>query len=408
MTIPVASSEVQAELAALASRDLGVEPFRAATLPLWAGLRGTGSQLWLDTGDLDEAAQHWTAEFSALTTNNTLLNKEIQKGIYDQLIAATAPLLRALPPARQVLEVGFLLNARHGQRLAKRYGGLVSVELSTELAHDVAGSLHYGRRYAAISKDFVVKIPLSPAGMLAARTLAAEGIRINFTLGFAARQNHVIARFVRPAWVNVFLGRDNAYVIDNQLGDGANIGEKALLASQRTLRDVKTGTKQIAASLRSAEQVAAIAGVDVYTMPTAVAGKVRAGAAPAWRDRTGEDPAVNIPAAAKPARLNTLWDIDESAELFAASLVELPPATPDELIDRAEACGAGEMFPRLTAADQQRIAADGKIPKHAAWADRIARGELAVDTLLTMAGLASFTADQAALDQRIRKCLGLG
>ena len=75
-------------------------------------------------------------------------------------------------------------------------------------------------------------------------------------------------------------------------------------------------------------------------------------------------------------------------------------------MDRAHASGAGDLFPRLSDADHTRIASDGKIPKHAAWAERIATGELAIDTLLNLAGLASFTQDQGALDARIAKFLG--
>ena len=54
--------------------------------PFWASLRETGTELWLDTGDIEEAEANWTSEMSALTTNNTLLNNEIQKGIYDVFI----------------------------------------------------------------------------------------------------------------------------------------------------------------------------------------------------------------------------------------------------------------------------------------------------------------------------------
>lgn len=53
----------------------------------WQSLRDTGTELWLDTGDIEEAEANWSAEMSALTTNNTLLNNEIQKGIYDVFIA---------------------------------------------------------------------------------------------------------------------------------------------------------------------------------------------------------------------------------------------------------------------------------------------------------------------------------
>ncbi len=51
------------------------------TDPFWESLRETGTELWLDTGDMEEAEANWSAEMSALTTNNTLINSEIQKGI---------------------------------------------------------------------------------------------------------------------------------------------------------------------------------------------------------------------------------------------------------------------------------------------------------------------------------------
>ena len=71
-------------------------------------------------------------------------------------------------------------------------------------------------------------------------------------------------------------------------------------------------------------------------------------------------------------------------------------------MDRAHELGVGDMVPRLDAADLKRIASDGKIPDHGHWAERIAAGELAIDTLLNRSGFASFAADQADLDDRIR------
>jgi transaldolase len=46
--------------------------------PFWESLRETGTELWLDTGNIEEAEANWSAEMGALTTNNSLLNNEIQ------------------------------------------------------------------------------------------------------------------------------------------------------------------------------------------------------------------------------------------------------------------------------------------------------------------------------------------
>ncbi len=74
--------------------------------------------MWLDTGDMEEAEANWSAEMSALTTNNTLLNHEIQKGIYDVFISEAKSVVRDLPQEERVKEIAFILNARHGLRLA--------------------------------------------------------------------------------------------------------------------------------------------------------------------------------------------------------------------------------------------------------------------------------------------------
>ncbi len=382
--------------------------------PFWKGLQATGTRLWLDTGDIDAAARQWTREFSALTTNNTLLNKEVQKGIYDAVIKEAGGLLGARLGDQRVLEIAFILNALHGLRLVKVFGARVSVELHTAIADDVEAAVAYGRRFARVSPShFIVKVPLTAAGLLATRILRREGIPVNFTLGFSARQNYLAARFAAPSYVNVFLGRLNAYMTDNALGDGLLVGEKATLASQagvaRASKGAKEPTLQIAASMRGGSQVRDLAGVDVMTMPLATAAEAHAGLDGKWQSKVREVYRVSLAAGVEETalRLSTLWDITDRDESLAGSLVDQEPSTAQELVDRAHALGSGDLFPRLGDADIQVIASDGKIPKQARWSERIARGELAIDTLCTIAGLQSFTADQRALDDRIRRLIAV-
>jgi transaldolase len=376
--------------------------------PFWQGLKEVGTELWLDTGDIDGAAKSWTREFTALTTNNTLLNKEVQKGIYDGLIRQAGSLLSSLEPEQRVMEIAFILNALHGLRLAQVFGARVSVELHTATADDADAAFAYGRRFHRISPEsFIVKVPFTPAGLIAARKLRQEWIPVNLTLGFSARQNHLAAAFAFPSYVNVFLGRLNSYVTENSLGDGLMVGEKATLASQQAVAELSRAnnkkTLQIAASIRAGSQIQDLAGVDVMTIPLAAAVEARAGKAPEWRSR--RDAAYSVKLASgvdqKRLRISTLWDVTEEEKALAASLASRPPSFPEELVRRAHELGARDLFPLLSGKDKQTIAEDGKIPKHARWEERIAKGQLAVDTLLNLAGLASFTTDQAALDKRI-------
>ena len=117
--------------------DLHAERLETESDPFWKALCNRGTELWLDTGDIDGATPLWIDEFTALTTNNTLLNAEVQKGIYDDLIQKAADMLSGLDTQTQIIEIAFILNARHGLRLAQRFGGKVSVELHTDLAHDI-------------------------------------------------------------------------------------------------------------------------------------------------------------------------------------------------------------------------------------------------------------------------------
>lgn len=379
---------------------------------VWRAVRGTGTGLWLDTGDVDAAQSLWTREMSALTTNNTLLFKEVDKGIYDELVPGAATALREVSPDVSqdmlVQEIAFVLNAVHGLKLVRTFDADVSVELHTALSHDVDASYEYGKRFHAICPDrFIVKVPLTPAGLLAARRLRDDGIRINFTLGFSARQNWLIAAVAQPTWCNVFMGRINAFLADNGLGDGVNAGEKATLASQRCLRDKGLGVKQIGASIRNGGQIRDLLGLDVFTMPTGAAKGFLDLGVPAGeiRDRTADDPAVDFgnadPAADK---LDVFWETTEEfgAAVDAAARLDPKAAQATDVVGVLQRHGAGDLFPLLTDEENARVAKESKIPVYTSWKDHVRSGKASWDGMLSAAALASFAQDQNKLDDRIR------
>jgi transaldolase len=387
--------------------------------PLWAAAVHTGTALWLDTGDVDAARSLWTREFQALTTNNTLLNKEVQKGIYDELVPDAAALVRGVGPGlgeqHVVQEVAFVLNAVHGLKLVRTFDADVSVELHTALANDVDASVQVGKRFHAISPDrFIVKVPLTPSGVIAARRLADDGIRVNFTLGFSARQNLLIGTLAQPEYVNVFMSRINAFLADNKLGDGLNAGEKATLASQRVvrrLRDDGSTTRQIGASMRSGQQCLDLLGLDVFTMPTAAAKEFLQKDPPfdLIRDRTQDDPRVTFASGvdAQKDRLEVFWTVSDAFERAMKRLagVDVETLTAKALQASLAESGCGDLFPTFTPAETAKLTKEGKIPVHATWRERVRKGEASWDGILTAAALASFTQDQLALDERIGRLL---
>jgi len=390
------------------------------SLEVWRDLQATGTALWLDTGDVDAIHELWTQEFVALTTNNTLLNKEVQKGLYDELVPKAAGIVKDAEPGMTnellVQEIAFILNAVHGLRLVKTFDSDVSVELHTNLAWDTDASYQYGKRFAEICPDrFIVKVPLTPEGVFAARKLRADRIRVNFTLGFSARENYLIAVGARPNWVNVFMGRCNSFVADAGLGDGDNIGEKATLSSQRNLRRVckqhGLDVLQIGASMRGGQQAYDLMGLNVYTMPTGVAKDYleRNPDKSEVRDRTADDPAVSLSGgrSLEEEGIDALWAVTpEMARAMAALLKEdLDAMTGAQLRAFTKDHGIADLFPELSDADRQRITADGKIPKYEPWVDRVKSGTASWDGLLTESALASFATDQGKLDDRIREHL---
>lgn len=382
----------------------------------WRRLRALGTELWLDTGDMDAIAELWTQEMSALTTNNTLLNKEVQKGIYDDLVPRAASVVREAAPGISesllVREIAFVLNAVHGLRLVQRFGADVSVELHTAVARDAEASYHYGRRFAAISPEhFIVKVPLTPHGLLACRRLRRDGVRVNFTLGFSARENYLIARVARPCWVNVFMGRCNAFVAQAGIGDGRGVGEKATLASQRMLRELGVDVRQIGASMRDARQVYDLMGLDVLTMPVPVAHEYLEMDPPPEEihDRTGSDPEISLAPGhtVEGERLDCFWVVDETLRQATDQLLreDLDAMTGEALQILLRDWAVTDLMPELDAAERERLAAGGKIPDYAAFRDAVQEQRTAWDSLLTEAGLLSFAADQAKLDERVRRLI---
>jgi len=391
-------------------KNLNEKQFAGKQDPFWESLRNTGTELWLDTGDMDEAKANWSAEMSALTTNNTLLNNEIQKGIYDILISEAKSIVRDLPPEDRIKEIAFILNARHGLRLASRFGGYVSVELHTDTAHDINAIQYYGKRYHEICPDqFIIKVPYTAEGLIGARLLKDSGVKINFTLEFSARENVLVTRLARPDYLNVFLGRIGAYMVNNNLGDGTGAGEMAVISSQNWVTGLSAEnpwqTKLIAASLRNQSQLELLAGTDVFTMPPKVAASGRKELSGKFTSRIHENYDISMFDSAKEARIEKFWEVNNKVLGFAERVASKVPSSGSELIQIAHEEGCEDMFPALTKEEKKFIASDGKIPLHSRWEKKIGEGKIAPDTLLTLAGLASFTADQEMLDERIRSII---
>jgi transaldolase len=139
----------------------------------------------------------------------------------------------------------------------------VSVEINPHIL-DTEGMIEAARKIAPISKNFVIKIPATEAGIAAARRLEQEGIRTNVTLIFSAAQAILPAKngslFVSPfiGWKEAN-GEDCRQYIQDIVDIYANYGF--------------TGKTQIiCAAIRTPKQFVdcAVAGADIVTAGLAV------------------------------------------------------------------------------------------------------------------------------------------
>ncbi len=411
-----ASNELDEIVHRIACQPFGEEPENAwDSEPLLRAVKSQGSELWIDTGDLELAQSIWKQELTALTTNNTLANQVVQSGVMDDVIKETIKKLNeagaGLSQDELIMEIGFVINCRIALRLVDAFRVRVSVELHPNVARDISKSLHYARRYFNVCRShFIVKLPLTPEGYLAVRKLGQEDIPVNFTLGFSARQNYLAARLSNPKFVNVFLGRLNAVVSDNQLGTGKYVGEKVTMATQREINDVKKSdasiqTRLIAASIRNGDQVADLAGVDVLTIPP------KAMESFIGSERTPEDIRNNVDQKWEPgiydhnsmsSRLPQLWEVSRPFKEFCDKLLSQSPLDRFDGKDLVAFCDEHgmDLFYPFSQEELETILNDGKIPKMDRWPSKVA-----VDDLMTQSALQSFSKDQAELDDRIRSFL---
>jgi len=383
--------------------------------PLLARLKELGSELWIDTGDLELAQSIWKTELTALTTNNTLANQVVQSGVMDAVIQETVDKLAeaasGLSREELIMEVGFVINCRIALRLVEAFKVKVSVELHPAISRDIEKSVEYGKRYFAVCPDyFIVKVPLTPEGLLATRRIRQENIPVNLTLGFSARQNYLAARLANPNYVNVFLGRLNAVVADNSAGTGEWVGEKVTLHTQSAVEEVRNNhaavkTRLIAASIRNGGQVATLAGLDVQTIPPKAMKEFQeSGRTPDQIQKT-EGTALNPELGSGhdwSARVAKLWDVDGDFRKAVDRLMargDLDQMSGFDLVRLCEDSGL-DLFHPFTGQDLNKIQDDGKIPKLADWS-----GAIALDDLMTQSALQSFTKDQNLLDGRIASFL---
>ncbi|MCE2505521.1 MAG: fructose-6-phosphate aldolase [Nitrosopumilaceae archaeon] len=150
------------------------------------------------------------------------------------------------------------------EEITKIIKGDVSLEVvSTEFS----GMMEEGKRLREYGDNVVVKVPMTPDGLKACKSLSSEGIPVNVTLVFSPNQALLAAKS-GAKYVSPFIGR-----LDDIGQDGMNLIQdiKDIFKNYPHLK-----TEILVASVRHPMHVvdAAKIGADVVTLPPGVLDKM--------------------------------------------------------------------------------------------------------------------------------------
>ena len=146
------------------------------------------------------------------------------------------------------------------EALLKEITALVDGPISAEvISSESGGMVEEGRQLAQLHPNIVVKIPMTTAGLVAVKQLAADGIRTNVTLVFSPSQALMAAK-AGASYVSPFVGR---------LDDISENGLKLVQDILDIYDNYGYATEVIVASVRHPIHVveSALMGAHIATIP---------------------------------------------------------------------------------------------------------------------------------------------
>ena len=182
------------------------------------------------------------------TTDTAVLRELARTGLVDGVTTNPSLIMKSGRPMLEVIA-----------EICDIVEGPVSAEVAAISADDMIAE---GARLALVAPNVVVKVPLTPEGLIATRELSRQGVQVNVTLCFSAVQAMLAAK-AGAAYISPFIGR-----LDDLGEDGM-----ALIAEIRAVYDnYDFDTEILAASIRTTDHVrrAAIMGSDCATIPPAI------------------------------------------------------------------------------------------------------------------------------------------
>ncbi len=273
-----------ATVVALGRSAQAARPRPLESSPLLAAVRRAGTRhIYADTADVAElesaigtASGALLAEVDGNTANQPLVRKVIARYLEVGDPGQWARELRAHGPALTGAELKPWLYAiicgRVGSDVCSAFSAgrswAVSLQLHMGLDGDPEAACRVGRYLRQMVPSAVVKVPFTPHAphcFLVARELEREGIPVNFTSTFSARQVVAAALLANVTLTNVFMGRLNQGLRAHSLGEHVDlVAQRELL---RLRREYGVKTLLIVASVREWQTFVRAAGCDVFTAP---------------------------------------------------------------------------------------------------------------------------------------------
>ena len=407
-----------------------VAPERARLVPseLLAALRRTGTaHVYADTADTEELCRVLTvggnglvAEVDGNTVNQPLARQVLERYLAGDRLAACAQKLRrhrrdasgaALLPYVYTMVSGWI-----GHDLVNAFAAGRSWEVSLQLhmgaLSDPETAKALGRTLRTLVPTGFVKVPFrphEPQSLLIARDLEAEGIPVNFTSTFSARQVVAAALLCDATRTNIFMGRLNQGFRAGLLGEHVDL--EAQRALRRLRREAGVKTQLIVASIREWQTFLRVAGCDVFTAPCKVLGEflaqtdvsseaLKSQLETSYEDRLGI--ADDTLRAVGQERIARLWQVEPD---FLSFLTDYRTSAEyrglrdgERLRRRFESAGFGDFFYAPDVREWQ-ILRQRKLPDLGA----PLTSRLAADTHMTLLADGDFVNQQEAIDAALNE-----
>jgi transaldolase len=283
----VASNKLRETAVALCNSRLAPTELRFSSSPTLDALIKSGtSRIYADTADRQEIADlleerngELYREVDGNTVNQPLVHRVIAHYLSNDEFHKRVKQIRRkdlhLSTAEFALVLYTIICGRIANDWLRSFAKGRPWEISLQLHMKLTGDREAGKRVARLLRAMIptaiVKVPFAPHApncLLVARDLENEGIPVDFTATFSARQAVAAALLSNVARASIFTGRLNQGLRAQLLGEHVTLAAQRAIHHERNVGATKT--QLIVASVQDWRTLVNTAGCDIFIAPCAV------------------------------------------------------------------------------------------------------------------------------------------